>query len=72
MTWLRKNRTCRSKSQNESQQEELIANQESLGKKFQAAKESNKQVLDLLEENHFHIKLYIAAGGTPRLNGGKR
>lgn len=45
---------------------EVVVSKEANKKVVDMAQKANKTLNDLLEHNHFHIKIYVAAGGSPK------
>lgn len=50
---------------------EIIAHKEAVKEVAERAKAANQQLHDVLAENGFTLKIYLAAGGSPPKRSGK-
>jgi undecaprenyl pyrophosphate synthase len=49
------------------QRVEVVVSKEATKKEVELAKEANKQLQNLLLENHFTIKIFLATGGRAKI-----
>lgn len=71
MRLFKPKRTPEEKEKLHDNRVEVVVSKEATKEVIEKAKEANQHLQDLLSQNHFHIKIYIAAGGR-KPKGAKR
>ncbi len=59
-------------TRDESSQIEIVAHQEAKAEIVEEAKKVNQHLKELLVQNGFTIKIYLAAGHTPKASKGQK
>ena len=72
MAWFNTNETPKGNTEaSHDERVEVIVAKEANKEVVNMAKEANQKLNDLLKQNHFTIKIFLAAGGRVKTKAGK-